>query len=156
MKKELESYLYENIPIAKAMGIQVSQANLDKVVLFAPIVNNINHKKTVFGGSLHAVATLACWCMLYIYLKEQNNHHYQLVIAKSEVDFLLPVASDFYATCLSPENEIWQRFLKILHLKGKARIQLSAEISLEDQLCVNYLGTFVAIGGKLNDSCIHI
>lgn len=145
MEQLLETYLYENIPLAKAMGIQIAQASLDKVVLFAPIANNINHKKTVFGGSLHAVATLACWSLLYLKLKEQESQPYQLVIAKSEVNFLLPVQSDFYAICLTPEEQVWQRFLRSLHSKGKGRIQLSAQISEANKLCVDYLGTFAAL-----------
>ena len=54
----LEKYLHKHIPISSAMGVKVDVASSERVVLSAPFLNNINHKQTVFGGSLHAVATL--------------------------------------------------------------------------------------------------
>jgi len=53
LRSTLEDYLWEHIPISKAMGVRVDSASLEKVILEAPFTNNINHKKTVFGGSLH-------------------------------------------------------------------------------------------------------
>lgn len=141
---ELESYLYHHIPISQAIGIKVVHASTDRVELSAPFSNNINHKKTVFGGSLHAVATLACWCLLHMHLKAENA---QIVIAKSEISYLAPVDADFTATCTMPEEPIWSRFTKMLKSKGKARIQLSATIRHKDRLCVEYHGTFAALIG---------
>jgi thioesterase domain-containing protein len=145
MEKEIEAYLHEHIPISKAMGIRVEHASLNKVVLSAPFANNINHKKTVFGGSLHAVATLACWTLLYVNLKEASSEPFQIVITKSDVSYPAPVDSDFTAECLMPESSDWQRFLKMLHAKGKARITLSARIDHKDRLAVDYQAVFAAI-----------
>ena len=145
MEKQIEAYLYKNIPIAKAMGIQVKHASLQKVILFAPIANNINHKSTVFGGSLHAVATLACWSLVYVHVKEAGDEHVQIVITKSEVVYHAPVDADFTVECSSPENSVWQKFLKMLHSKGKARIQLSAKIYHNNRLCVEYQAVFAAL-----------
>ena len=144
MEKSLEDYLHKNIPISQAMGIKVVEALSQKVKLKAPFLNNINHKKTVFGGSLHAVATLACWSILHLHLKDEKAS-YQIVITKSEVDYLLPVDSDFTAECDMCKEASWQRFLKMLHAKGKAKIQLSAKIYQKDSLCVDYIGTFAAL-----------
>ena len=114
LEHEIETYLYENIPITKAMGIHVEHASAHKVVLFAPFANNINHKKTVFGGSLHAVATLACWTLIYVKLKQANLKHCQIVITSSEVAYQAPVDADFRAVCAIPEEAVWQRFIKTL------------------------------------------
>lgn len=142
MKKQLEAYLHHHIPISKAMGIQVVEASLEQVLLSAPFASNINHKKTVFGGSLHAVATLACWCLLHQHLRDQS---FQIVITESEVAYLAPVEADFEAECRLPKAEKWQRFLKTLHAKHKARIQLSAEIYYKHRIAVEYRGTFAAL-----------
>lgn len=142
MKKQLEAYLHLNIPISKAMGIMVVEASLEKVVVSAPFAVNINHKRTVFGGSLHTVATLACWCLLHLHLKEK---HVQIVITASEVSFEAPVEADFQAECRLPEEHDWQRFLNALDAKGKARIQLSSKIYHNDRLAVDYRGTFAAL-----------
>ncbi len=145
MEKQLELYLYKQIPISKAMGIQVEHASPDRILLSAPLSNNINHKKTVFGGSLHAAATLACWSLLYVNLKEAKEGHVQIVITKSEILYQVPVEGDFKVECRMEDPSAWHRFLKTLHLKGKARITLSAKILQQGKLAVDFQGTFAAI-----------
>lgn len=141
----LEKYLHKHIPISSAIGVKVDVASSERVVLSAPFLNNINHKQTVFGGSLHAVATLTCWSLLHVNLIELFNDPIQIVIASSEINYLTPVTSDFKAECLHPQINAWDRFITVLRKKGKARLQLSARISENGQLCVDYAGIFVAI-----------
>lgn len=146
MKNELlENYLHKNIPISEAIGVGVDSASPMQIVLWAPFVNNINHKKTVFGGSLHAVATLACWSLLHVNLTQMLNEPVQIVIARSEIDYFSPVTKDFKAECNQPERGTWERFLSILWKKEKARVELQAKIIQDGKLCVDYSGTFVAI-----------
>jgi thioesterase domain-containing protein len=144
-KEELEQYLWNQIPISKAMKITVEQASSAKIVLAAPLSNNINHKKTVFGGSLHAVATLTCWSLIHYNLIVKGVESFQIVISHSEIDFLQPVSEDFKVECERDDPVQWNRFLKIYHRMGKARLKLSAKILKENQLCVNYVGIFVVI-----------
>jgi thioesterase domain-containing protein len=141
----LEEYLLEHIPISSAMGVSVDLASSNRIALRASFANNINHKKTVFGGSLHAVATLACWSLLHVNLVNLLERNVQIVIANSEVEYLVPVAADFQAECCMPDALDWERFVKMLQKKGKARLKLSAKIFQEEQLCVDYAGVFVAI-----------
>jgi thioesterase domain-containing protein len=140
-RKALEHYLLEHIPITAALGIKVSFVSSEKIVLSAPFDKNINHKQTVFGGSLHAVATLACWGWLHLNLKERV----QIVIAHSEVDYLSPVNTDFEAECHRPDAIEWERFMTIFRRKGKARLTLKAKVVQDGRLCVDYTGTFVAL-----------
>ncbi len=144
-EQELEAYLYHQIPLTQAIGIRVEQAALDKVILFAPLANNINHKHTAFGGSLHAVATLACWSLLYVNLQAIHHDPAQIVITRSEIDYLHPVDTDFRAECVMPNEIIWNRFIQILRLKGRARLSLSAKIYQQNRLCVDYQGVFAAL-----------
>lgn len=140
MEENLEKYLRENIPLSSAMGVKVEMASKNRIILSAPFLPNINHKQTVFGGSLHTLATLACWSLLHM-----NMSTIQIVIASSEVQYLLPVTKDFKAEAEMPDAAIWDRFISILEKKGKARIRLSAKIFEEGRLCVDYSGVFVAI-----------
>lgn len=142
---DLENYLHQHIPISSAIGVKVESASPEKIILTAPFQNNINHKKTVFGGSLHAVATLACWSLLHVNLTELFEDSVQIVIAKSEVDYLAPVASDFKAECLFPDLKAWELFIATFRKKGKARLLLHAKISQNERLCVDYSGVFVAL-----------
>lgn len=142
-KENLENYLHTFIPISKAIGIRVELASVQEVILYASFSNNINHKKTVFGGSLHAVATLACWSLLHLNLASFNP--LDLVISHSDVDYLLPVKSDFKAHCRLPENVVWQRFITMLQHKGKSRIKLQSQIFQNEKLAVKYQGIFAAL-----------
>ncbi len=146
-KRVLEDYIHKNIPISLSLGLQVEQASLKKVVLSAPLSNNINHKKTVFGGSLHAVATLASWSLLYLNLRDVLDCS-EIVIAHSDIHYLLPVTTDFKVQCLIPNKPSWERFLKILNRMNKARIKISAQIFQQGKLSVDYQGDFVALNKK--------
>lgn len=141
----LETTLLEQIPITSAFGIRVEEASLQKIILSAPFANNINHKKTVFGGSLHAVATLACWSLLHVNMQALFSERIEIVISNSETTYLAPVTSDFRAVCRLSEAKEWDHFIKMLQKKDKGRIQLRAAIFQDDRPAVDYLGTFVAI-----------
>lgn len=143
--KLLESYLLEQIPITSAMGVVVEKASSEQIILTAPLSNNINHKKTVFGGSLHAVATLACWSLVHVNLTKLYSDNFQIVIARSEIDYLAPVTLDFKAECRKPDPMDWDRFIKTLEKRKKARINLSATVYQHDRLCVDYSGVFVVL-----------
>lgn len=144
MEPSLENYLHAQIPLSEAMGLHVQEASLQKIILKAPLKNNINHKKTVFGGSLHAVATLACWSLIYVNLKEKNIQA-EIVIQESQIRYLAPVTADFTASCAMPDMQLWTRFITMLEKKHKARIHLTSQVYQENVLCVDYQGSFVAI-----------
>jgi len=141
---QLENYLYEHIPLSVAMGVKVVQASLHKVVLIAPLSPNINHKQTAFGGSLHAVATLACWSLMYLNLKEFSGFT-EIVISKSEVNYISPVTTDFTIECEFDNQPDWLKFESMLHKKGLGRLRLNAKIYQANKLAVDYWGEFVAI-----------
>lgn len=142
MEKQLEEYLHTHIPLTKAMGVTVSVASSERVLLTASFAKNINHKKTVFGGSLHSLATLACWSLIHVNL---NHSPHQIVIAKSEIDYLLPVDSDFTVECKMPKDGSWQKFLHMLNTKNRSRIHLTASIHHQGKLAVTYRGTFAVL-----------
>jgi thioesterase domain-containing protein len=144
LETRLNAYVHEHIPLTRAMGATVYRASSDEVIVKAPLANNVNHQLTVFGGSLHAVATLSCWCLLYTHLIEHLGT-LDIVIAHSEIDYLKPVTSDFAAVCVKPKGDMWDKFLQTLTRKGKSRIELEATISEQGALAVRYRGEFAVI-----------
>lgn len=146
-EQSLQKYLHHHIPLSGAMGVIVKEASKSRVVLQASFEKNINHKQTVFGGSLHALTTLACWSLLHLRLNEMGCEGFQIVIAHSEIDYLQPVTDDFKAECEWIDGENWERFLKIFQKKGKARLELDAKVLEEEKLCVDFKGIFVALKG---------
>lgn len=142
---QLQDYLHEQIPLTQAMGLWVEVACAEKVVLGASLAKNLNHKQTAFGGSLNALATLACWGLLFLNLKSIPGL-YEVVIAKGEMSFLKPVQEDLKAhSLLSVENNSWDSFAKRLERKGRARISLESCIGNPDSPAAKFLGQFVAI-----------
>lgn len=148
MDKHLEETLHHQIPLAKAMGISVVAATQGRVELKAPLKDNINHKSTAFGGSLHSIATLACWSLLHINLKSLFGDKFQVVIAESNIRYLAPVTSDFSCECVLPSADVWNKFLLTVKRKGKGRITLDAIIMQNKIKCIQYTGVFAAITTK--------
>jgi thioesterase domain-containing protein len=140
---DLQTTLHGEIPITQQMGLQVTRCESDSVILKAPLKQNINHKDTVFGGSLNSVATLAAWSMLWVLLKEAKIEA-EIVIQDSASEYLLPVTNDFTATCPCPDEAALKRFMAMLTRKGIARIELSAEIYNGGKLAVRFKGRYVA------------
>jgi thioesterase domain-containing protein len=69
MTSELQKILYSEIPLTKAIGIEVCEFTGLSLTLKAPLEKNINHKCTAFGGSLYSVAVLSGWGLIYLLFK---------------------------------------------------------------------------------------
>lgn len=140
--RETEAFLHEQIPITKAMGVQVTTYDEEKLVLRAPLEVNHNHLGTAFGGSLVAIATLAGYSTLWLELGNREAH---IVVRKSEMDYRHPVKGDIVATCKRPSHSAIASFRKKFERTGKARIKLQVTMDEEGQTCASFEGVFVAI-----------
>ncbi len=67
--RAIQDYLHEHIPLSKAMGVSVVEADAVGIVLSAPLEPNINHRDTVFGGSASSLAVLAAWSVVHFGLQ---------------------------------------------------------------------------------------
>jgi len=67
---DLQAFLRTRIPLSNAMAVEVRAASADEVTLSVPIVPNVKHRDTVFGGSASALAILAAWAKLRTALKK--------------------------------------------------------------------------------------
>jgi thioesterase domain-containing protein len=141
----VERYLYDHIPISEAMGVQVREVSAAGVRLWAPLGPNINHQKTIFGGSASAVAILSAWSLVYAGLHAEGVRS-QIVIQRNKMEYLLPMEGDLEAFCPAPPEEVWRRFFEALQRRGRGRLELSAELAVEGTLAGRFRGTYVAIG----------
>ena len=141
---DLERYLHEHIPLSRAMQVSVVQVLEASVTLAAPIEPNINHRGTVFGGSISAVAILAAWSLLHTRLSGEGVAC-RLVIQRNEVDYLKPVDADFTARSLPPSTEDWLAFTRMLVRKGMARITIRCVLECADATVAEFEGEFVAL-----------
>jgi thioesterase domain-containing protein len=141
---ELERYLHEHIPLSKAMKVSVVSIAEDDVVLAAPLAPNKNHRDTVFGGSAAALATLAAWSLLHTRLLARGKPC-RLVVQRCTMAYEQPISGDFTARAAMDDTPDWQRFLRTLERRGKARIAVPAVLERDGQTVSRFDGEFVAV-----------
>jgi thioesterase domain-containing protein len=141
---ELQETLRREIPVTRHLGITVESYDGKRLVLSAPLAQNINHKGTAFAGSLNALVTLAGWGQLWLILKERQLHG-KIVIQDSTNSYLLPVQSDFRASCDRPSPAQITRLENTFRKHHRARIELQAEIHDGSELAVSFKGRYVIL-----------
>ena len=141
---DLEQYLHEHIPLSRAMQVSVVRVAADGITLAAPIEPNINHRGTVFGGSISAVAILAAWSQLHTRLSGEGTAC-RLVIQRNSIDYLKPVDADFTATSVPPTAEDWLAFTRMLTRKGMARVTVRCVLECAGATVAEFEGEFVAL-----------
>ncbi|MCK5077867.1 MAG: thioesterase domain-containing protein [Calditrichia bacterium] len=148
--KIIEQYLHDHIPISKAMGITVINAESYILQLKAPLDLNINHRDSVFGGSASAVAILSAWSLIHLKLLEEKIES-RLVIQKNTMRYINPIMSDFTAICKIEDVNTWEKFVIILKRKGIARIHLKAYLACDDEIVADFEGDYVAVKRETNE-----
>ncbi|MFZ0710649.1 MAG: YiiD C-terminal domain-containing protein [Terrimicrobiaceae bacterium] len=143
--RETEEFLYEQIPITRAMGVRVAAYDGRQLTLVAPIAPNHNHLGTAFGGSLSAIATLTGYGFLWLELSDRTCH---LVIRRSSLSFCRPVRKEIVAICRRPDEEALSAFKAAFSEHGKARIGLDVTIEEDGFVAVEFQGLFVALNGS--------
>ena len=133
--------------MSKAMQVSVVEAGTASVVLNAPLVPNINHRETVFGGSSSAVAILAAWSLLYLRLKVAGLSS-RLVIQRNTMTYERPISGTFTARSTIATEAAWESFTRMLLRKGRARIAVSCVIEYAGQSVGHFEGEFVALGAE--------
>jgi thioesterase domain-containing protein len=139
---DLERFLHEQIPLTVAMEVHVAECSDARLVLTAPLTPNRNHLQTAFGGSLHALATLSGYSLLWWLLREPRAH---IVIRESKIVYERAVREELRAVCDSPPTAELERFRRDFARKGKARIQLDSILEQDGKTAVQFSGVFVAI-----------
>jgi thioesterase domain-containing protein len=141
----LEAFLHEQIPLTRAMGLHVAESNARRLVLEAPLEPNRNHLGTAFGGSLHALPTLACYGALWTLLREAGIDSH-VVIKDSQIAYRQPVKGTIRATCERPPVETVANFIAALRRNQKAGMELRATVEgTEGKPAVEFTGHFVAL-----------
>ncbi len=126
--QQLENVLHQDIPLTRDMGMKVISWENHQLRLHLPLAQNINHKSTLFGGSLYCGAVLAGWGWLYLRLKEAGIDDGHIVIQEGQISYPLPVKRDGVAICDAPDEATWDRFVKTYERRGRARLALNTRI----------------------------
>jgi thioesterase domain-containing protein len=141
----LETVLHRDIPLTRDMGVKVLSWHEHQLRLHLPLEPNVNHKSTLFGGSLYCGAVLAGWGWLHLRLKEAGIEDGHIVIQEGQISYPLPVKTDGVAICDAPDDGAWERFLTMYRRRGRARLTLKTQIVGEgtDASAVEFSGQYV-------------
>ena len=126
----LTRYLHANIPLTSAMQLEALSAAPERVVLRLPLDANRNHKGTMFGGSLAALATLACWSLIHVRMQADGIAG-ELVVTRSEIDYTAPVAAACTAVCEFSDDAAWERCKRLLARRNAGRLSLTSGVWLD-------------------------
>lgn len=140
----LQRYLHAHIPISGHLGATVAEATPDRVRLVAPLGANVNHRGTAFGGSISALAILAGWSLLHLRLQAVGGS-WRIVIQRNTVEYLAPAESDFEAECAAPDPGEWERFLAMVEVRGRGRVDLAARVLSNGVVAATFAGRYVAM-----------
>ncbi|UVL84278.1 thioesterase domain-containing protein [Pseudomonas sp. B21-028] len=124
----LESILHHDIPLTRDMGLKVLDWQARQLRLFLPLEANVNHKSTMFGGSLYCGAVLGGWGWLHLALREEGIEDGHIVIQEGQISYPLPVTRDAAVLCDAPEEKVWKRFLATYQRYGRARLTLQTRV----------------------------
>ena len=143
----LERYLLRQIPISQALGVSVIKADLDEILITAPLDGNINHHGTAFGGSVSAIAILSGWSLVYTRLETEDQFP-AIVIQHNEIRYLKAIEGPFAARARLAYPEKWTHFCQTLSRHGKARTIVAVEVEAAHGVSARFQGTFVALRQK--------
>jgi thioesterase domain-containing protein len=143
--RHLESVLHSDIPLTRDMGIKVLDWQAQQLRLHLPLEANVNHKSTMFGGSLYCGAVLAGWGWLHLRLREEGIEDGHIVIHEGHISYPLPVTIDAVAICDAPSAAAWKKFLAIYQRYGRALLTLHSRIvnAGSDEEAVRFTGQYV-------------
>jgi thioesterase domain-containing protein len=143
--RQLESVLHHDIPLTREMGLTVLDWHDQQLRLRLPLEANVNHKSTMFGGSLYCGAVLAGWGWLHLRLKEEGITDGHIVIQEGQISYPLPVTGDANAICQAPDPVVWKKFLTTFQRYSRARLTLNTWVVNEgsDEVAVRFVGQYV-------------
>ncbi|BFI94925.1 MAG: YiiD C-terminal domain-containing protein [Rhodanobacter sp.] len=120
-------FIRNEIPLARAMELELLSHDGERLALRAPLAPNVNDKGCAFGGSLVSLMTLTGWGLVELALRARGLHC-DVFVGESAVRYLQPVWSDFHAEAQLAPTADWAVFFDTLQARGKARIEVECRV----------------------------
>ena len=145
--KEIAAFLRRGVPIAEAMQLDFVELGPERVRARAPFAPNANHHGSVFGGSISALGIVTGWALVDALCKRADVP-VDLVIHRSETEFLAPALGDLEATTTETAPGESDRFLKILRRFGRAQLSVEVELESDGKTVARHRGDYVGLRPK--------
>jgi thioesterase domain-containing protein len=141
---EVTAYLHGEIPITRAMGIEVIAWDGTTVSLAAPLAPNQNHADTAFGGSIATLGILAGYSLLHVVFLERKLST-RILIQKSETEYMRPIDEAMTATAAIASPVALEELLETMRRKRRARMEIESKVICRKMLAATHRGLFVAM-----------
>lgn len=142
--RELQATWHEEIPISKTMGICIEQYTGREFETTASLARNINVHGTMFAGSIYSLATLTCWGLLHLQLRERQLQG-AVVLADGQIQYHKPVSQEPRA--ISRISSMTGD-LSMLTLGKNARVTLKSQVLDNDKPVAEFTGQFVVLANS--------
>lgn len=130
-----------DIPLTSAMQVQATAYDGHSLTLRVPLYANINDKGTAFAGSIAALANLAGWALLMLWVEERFGSC-QVAIYHSDLRYQKPLKADFTACAKLPDADALAMFSAKIEEKGRAKLTLAVELTGDDGVAVTMQGAY--------------
>lgn len=145
LAKNLDTFLKEHLPLARAAGVQIDSYDGEILQVSAPLELNINDKKTAFGGSLYNLCVIAAWGMTDLKAKELGLTG-DIVVAKGEINYLKPLRSKLIASAFAPDEAMLEKAIHSYQTRGKAVFTITVKmLDEQQQVCVEFQGKYAIL-----------
>lgn len=144
---KLDEFIAAYLPTAQHMELAVDRYDGQSLRLHAPLAPSINDKLTAFGGSIYVVAVMACWGMVYLRCVEAGLDP-DIVVAKAEIDYLLPVNDDIVAESVPALDDQWEHFFHSFDDRGRGKIELCSQVIVRGEVAARFKGIYAIVGVK--------
>ena len=141
---EVTAFLHAEIPITRAMGIELAAWDGQMVTVRAPLAPNQNHADTAFGGSISTIGIFAGFSLLYLLFLDRKMST-RILIQKSATEYLRPIDADMTATAAFASPEALEEFLATMTRRRKARLEISSKVLCNTLVAATHTGLFVAM-----------
>lgn len=141
-EQNFEETLFQRIPQTKNLGIHIAKMEEHQLTVNGNFLLNKNHLDIVFGGSIAAISITTAWSLVQSKI-EQAGLKGSLVIKRQEIDYLLPVKTDFECVASFQSADDWEQFKGIYQQNGRAKIIVMAKVISEAKVTSRFQGVFV-------------
>lgn len=141
-EQNFEETLFQRIPQTKNLGLHIAKMEEHQLTVNGNFLLNKNHLDIVFGGSIAAISITTAWALVQSKI-EQAGLKGSLVIKRQEIDYLLPVKTDFECVASFQSADDWEQFKGIYQQNGRAKIIVMAKVISEAKVTSRFQGVFV-------------
>lgn len=139
----LSRQVADEIPLARAAGIELSLVADDTIEAHAPFEPNRNLHGTAFGGSLYVVA-LVCGFAQTVWLAQRAGLAADVVVQRAEARYNAPLRHALVARPAAIDLPARERFVTALECRGRARLTLTLAIAHDGETAFELAAGFVA------------